>query len=128
MAEFEADGEKRKELTEVYNFIVDRLGELVKEQIIDEYTKITIIDMTKKVMEHLAKKYSNVKKGLGEIMGGKILDHPAKDILNQGKEEMLLLLISRKLEKGKKVEEIAEELETSVDKVQLLIGKITNKS
>ena len=54
------------------------------EQRINEYTKRTIIDMSKKVLEHLAKKYSNVKEGVGAIMGGKKLDHEAKDILNMG--------------------------------------------
>lgn len=42
----------------------------------------------KKVLEHLAKKYSNVKEEVGAIMGGKILDYEAKDILNAGRTEM----------------------------------------
>ena len=39
------------------------------------------------VLEHLATKYSNVKEGVGTIMGRKILDYPAKDILNRGRAE-----------------------------------------
>ena len=36
------------------------------------YTKETIIDMSKKVLEHLAKKYSKVREGVGAVMGGNI--------------------------------------------------------
>ena len=40
-----------------------------------------------KSLEHLAKKYSKVREGVGAIMGGKILDYPAKQALNQGRAE-----------------------------------------
>lgn len=85
--EYEANEQKLRELTREYEFIVERLNEYVKTGVVEEYTKSTIIDMSKKVLEHLAKKYSNVKEEVGAIMGGKILDYPAKDILNQGRAE-----------------------------------------
>lgn len=84
---YETDEYKLQELTQVYQEIIDTLNEYAEEHIIDEYTKSTIIDMSKKVLEHLAKKYSNVKEEVGAVMGGKILDYPAKDILNQGRAE-----------------------------------------
>ena len=85
--EYETNEYKLQELTQVYQEIIEKLNEYAKEHIIDEYTKSTIIDMSKKVLEHLAKKYSNVKEEVGAVMGGKILDYPAKDILNQGRAE-----------------------------------------
>ena len=85
--EYEENEHKLKELKQVYEEIVDKLNDYANGHIIDEYTKSTIIDMSKKVLEHLAKKYSNVKEGVGAIMGGKILDYPAKSILNTGKAE-----------------------------------------
>lgn len=73
-----------------------------------------IIDMSKKVLEHLATKYSNVKEGVGAIMGGKILDYPAKDILNrgraEGRTEEKAVLVKRKLERGDSIEKIADDL------------------
>ena len=46
-----------------------------------------IVDMSKKVLEHLAKKHSNVKKGVGDIMGGEILEYPSKTAWRQATEE-----------------------------------------
>ena len=45
------------------------------------------------VVESLAAKYNKVKKGLGDVMGGKVLNYEAKDILNKG--------IKQGLERGK---------------------------
>lgn len=62
-------------------------------------------------------------------MGGKILDYPAKDILNKGRaedltegrvagsKERLVSQIQKKLAKGKSVEVIADEVEETVDPV-----------
>ena len=36
---------------------------------------------------HLSAKYSNVRKELAEIMGGKILEYKGERIFNEGKEE-----------------------------------------
>ena len=126
--ECETDEYKLKELMRVYEEIVDRLNENAKEHIIDEYTKSTIIDMSKKVLEHLAKKYSNIKEGVGAIMGGKILDYPAKDILNQGRTEgeynKLVSQVQKKLAKDQTVEEIAEALEETVESIQEIVDRL----
>ena len=52
-----------------------------------EYTKCTINDMTNKTAWHLAKNYETVRKGVKDIMGGKVLEYEAKTILNRGREE-----------------------------------------
>ena len=58
-------------------------------------------------------------------MGGKILDYPAKDILNKGRAEgdknRLISQIQRKLAKGKSAEAIADEVEETVDAVLAII-------
>ena len=43
--------------------------------------------MSKKVLDALTVKYSRVQERVGKIMGGKILDYEAKDILNRGHAE-----------------------------------------
>ena len=40
--------------------------------------------MSQKVIEALAKNYPQVREGVGSIMGGKILDYDAKQILQTG--------------------------------------------
>ena len=55
-----------------------------------EYERATIIDMSKKIIDHLAKDHINIKKGLGDVMGGKVIDHRAKDIKLEAYFELIL--------------------------------------
>lgn len=126
--EYESNENRLEELICLYEEIMDRLNSYAIEQRIDEYTKRTIIDMSKKVLEHLAKKYSNVKERVGAIMGGKILDYEAKDILNAGRAEgdkaRLFSQVQKKLAKNKSVEVIAEELEEELEVIVTLVEEI----
>ena len=45
--------------------------------------------MVLKVAEHCLEKYDVIKKGIEEVMGGVLLDYPAKTILNTGRAEGL---------------------------------------
>ena len=83
--EYDSDIVKLEELLNVYGEILIRLNMCVKEHKLTEYAKHTIIDMSKKVLEQIAAKYSKVKEGVGDLMGGKILNYEAKDILNAGR-------------------------------------------
>ena len=64
--------------------------------------RCTIIDMSNKVLEHIAKKYDAVRKGVKSVMGGKVLEYEAKTIRNEGLEEGLKALkrIGTPQEKG----------------------------
>ncbi len=55
------------------------------DETLDRYTKMTICEMAQKVVEALANRYANVKKEVTSVMGGKVLEYKAKDILEQGK-------------------------------------------
>ena len=59
---FEYDSQKLNKLTAVYEEIAEKLEVCEESGIIDAYTKVMVVDMSKKVLEHLAMKYSNVKK------------------------------------------------------------------
>ena len=85
--EYEQDETKLAELKAEYGEIKNRLEELQDKDEISEYTKCTIIDMSNKVLEHIAKKYESIRKGVKSVMGGKVLEYEAKTILNQGKKE-----------------------------------------
>ena len=83
----EKDAGKLQDLKNHYSEIMKRLETLQDFGEIDEFTRRAIIDMTKEVVRHLAEHYINVKEGVVSIMGGKILNYEAKDILNQGRNE-----------------------------------------
>ena len=120
--------EKKREM--LYGEIMERLEAYSESQLIESYTKLTVIDMSKKVLEHLAKKYSNVREGVRTVMGGKILDYPAKDAWRkahaeghaEGITDHLTMLVKKKLEKGLPVEEIAEALEEDVSVIEEIIA------
>ena len=88
-AEYEADEAKLEELREEYSGIAKRLEELEQSQEIDAYTKCALCDMSKKVLGHIAQDYNKVRKGVDEVMGGKILEYEAKMIRNEALNEGL---------------------------------------
>lgn len=118
---YNSSDERMKELTNVYERIVAQLELEVREGVLTEYIKQMILEMAKKVLEHISRKYSNVKERISEIMGGQILDYEAKTILLRGKESMLVEQISKKLKKGKTKDQIAEALEVDPEMVEKLI-------
>ena len=128
-AEYDTKEEQLKKLKIVYQSIMHRLEQHTTEGIITEYIKQTIIDMSKKVLEHICAKYDNVKNGVREIMGGKVLEYEAKTILRRGIQQgmeagarqQLIEQIKKKLAKKQSFEQIADALEESVDTIVALI-------
>lgn len=98
--EYEKDNTKLRALQEEYEQIKNKLEELSHQGVISEYTRCTIIDMSNKVLEHIAVKYNSVKEGVKAVMGGKVLEYEAKTIkkegielgIEQGEEKMLTLI------------------------------------
>lgn len=43
--------------------------------------------MSDKVLKHIARKYENVREGVKDVMGGRVLDYEAKRIKNEGIRE-----------------------------------------
>ena len=85
--EYEKDKIQLRELQEEYEQIKNRLEDLLNHEIISEYTRCTIIDMSNKVLEHIAVKYNSVREGVKSVMGGKVLEYEAKTIKKEGIEE-----------------------------------------
>lgn len=63
------------------------LERLLERGAISAYTRCTIIDMTNKVLEHIAAGYEAVREGVGAVMGGKVLEYEAKTIKREGIEQ-----------------------------------------
>lgn len=83
-AEYEKDAAKLKLLQAEYEQIKNKLEELAENGTISEYVKRTIIDMSNKVLVHIAAKYNAVRKGVKDIMGGRVLEYEAKTIKKEG--------------------------------------------
>lgn len=82
--EYDGDKDKLGELQREYKDITDRIEQLLNAGEISEYTKCTIMDMSNKVLMHIARKYENVMEGVKQVMGGRVLDYEAKRIKNEG--------------------------------------------
>ncbi len=76
-----------KALIEDYQRIQMYLSNQCETEAIDTYTKTTLTEMTRKVLESLAVKNPAIQEGVISVMGGKILDYEAKRIKQSGIEE-----------------------------------------
>ena len=85
------DRNRLEELRREYIGIRQRLDKMCERGKINEYTKQTIIKMTENVVNSLARNYEVIQKGVTDVMGGKILEYEAKDILNRGKAQGIVI-------------------------------------
>lgn len=66
---------------------------------VNEYEKQTIVDMSKRVLKGIARKYDNVREGIEHIMGGHVIDFPAKRIKDAAMKEGYEAGLERGLER-----------------------------
>ena len=97
----EKDKEKLESLKKQYSDIVHRLDEACEKGKLTEYQKSTILNMSCIVLDAIASKYNNIRNEVDAIMGGEVLDYPAKRILNQGRNEGLEIGRNEGLEIGR---------------------------
>ena len=86
-AQYESNSEKLEALKDEYREIIDRLDKLVQDEKLSDFDRNTLIETAEDVINEIAKKYENLRKGIGDVMGGAILDTNARRILNQGRAE-----------------------------------------
>ena len=106
--ELEENNKKLKQLEAEYASIRERLEIACQMGDLTECPKVAILNMSHKVIEHLAVKYQKVAKGVSRKMGGKVLEYEAKDILNRGRMEEKFQLAAKLLKSGSSVEYVAE--------------------
>jgi hypothetical protein len=75
---------KLQQLKETYADITRRLEALSLAGEIDAYTKQLISDMSEKVLKGIAHRHEKIQKEVAKVMGGEVLEYPAKTILRQG--------------------------------------------
>lgn len=130
--EYNTDPERLYILKKEYEFIKNRLEQLCTEYKINAYTRLAIINMSRIVVENLARKYNNIKEGVTEVMGGQILDYEAKQIRNegiecgieQGREEGMEELIENMLLENMKISIIVKVSKMPEEKVRGIKDKM----
>ena len=75
------------------------------------------------MIKEIAQKYENVQKGVGDIMGGALIETSARKLKNEAENETKKNTALRMLKRGKMtIEEIAEDSGLSVAEVEQLAG------
>lgn len=69
----------------------------------------------------MAEKYEVIKKEVAKIMGGEVLEYPAKTILRQGIAQGIEQAARKMLQKGTPCEEVADILDMELAEVQRLV-------
>ena len=82
--ECNSNEQKLEELKAEYQDILMRLDKLERQGVIGAFDKRTIIELSGDVIREIVKKYENVQKGVGDIVGGALIETEARTILNQG--------------------------------------------
>ena len=133
-----------------FSDICQHLEKLADLERISELEKKTIIELSKKVVDNIARKYNNITEGVDKIMGGKVIETEAKKIYNRGIEQGLERGIEQGLERGieqglergiiegrietlyiechMSVPEIAKKISKSENYVQEVIQKLPEKN
>ena len=133
--EIEESNEKLKKLKTEYTDITKRLEAACKMGDLNAYDKLTILEMSCNVVNHLASKYKKVEKGVNSCMGGKVLNYKAKEMLNRGIEKGLregeertkIQIATKLLIIGNDVKSVAELAELPEETVQELAQTIASK-
>ncbi len=121
--EYNSNEQKLAELKAEYRIILERLDELEQQGVIGAFDKRTIIELSGDVIKELAQKYENVQKGVGDMMGGALIETSARRLKNEAENEIKKKTALKLLKRGKlTVEEIAEDTELSVSEVEQLAG------
>lgn len=125
---YNEDETELKELVEEFEEICAKMEQLVQENKMTELESRIIVELSKKVVDNIAKKYKKIRRGVDVIMGGKVIETEAKKMYNRGRNEgenkKLKDQIKKKLAKGKDIAQIADEIEESEETVLELIKQI----
>lgn len=118
-SEYNTDEEKLETLKTEYIRIMEHLDLLARDGRISEYIKKTLIEMSRKVLDNIARKYDNVREGVRKVMGGRVLDYEAKTILNEGRakerQSTVIKLWNKNMPLSDIADVVAQPIETVVE-------------
>ena len=110
--EYNSNKQKLTELESEYKDILGRLDDIECQGIIGAFDKRTIIELSNDVLKEIAYKYDNIQKGVGDIMGGALLETSARRLKNEAENETKKKTALRMLQDG----------ELSIDKIAKYSG------
>ena len=118
---YNSNEQELEKLKAEYQEILAGLDDLERQEVIGAFDKRTIIEISGDVLREITKKYENIQKGVGDIMGGALIETEARTILNRGKKEAKKETALRMLKRGKlTLEEIAEDTGLGISEVREL--------
>ena len=134
LEQIERDEEQTRELLAECGVILNRLEEALAN---DPATFQDLLQLIRKVTDHLLRKQDKLKGEVETVMGGRVLELPSDKLREEraagraegmaaGKIVNLIQLAQRKLRKGKSAEEIAEDLEEPLEDVKRILEAIEN--
>lgn len=85
--EYEENEDKLKELEDEYNYIIKRLDDFVERGKLQYFDKMVLIESANEVIKKITDKYTNIRKGMGDIMVGELLQTKAKTLWDAGRSE-----------------------------------------
>ena len=83
------DKEKLAEIINEYAIIENRLNLLLESGDLTSFSPKAIKEMVNVIVANLTRHNELIVEGVKSVMGGKILNYEAKDILNRGRQEGL---------------------------------------
>ena len=124
---YNTDNTMLAKLMNEFSDICQYLEKLADLGRISELEKRTIIELSKKVVDNIARKYNNITEGVDQIMGGKVIETEAKKIYNRGIIEGKIegRIETLYIECQMSVPEIAKKISKSEDYVQEVIERLS---
>lgn len=121
--EYNSNKQKLTELESEYKDILGRLDDIECQGIIGAFDKRTIIELSNDVLKEIAYKYENIQKGVGDIMGGALLETSARRLKNEAENETKKKTALRMLQDGElSIDKIAKYSGLDIAEVKLLAG------
>ena len=83
---YNSNEQELEKLKAEYQEILAGLDDLERQEVIGAFDKRTLIEISGDVLKELTKKYENIQKGAGEIMGGALIETSARKLKNETKK------------------------------------------
>lgn len=118
---YNSNEQELEKLKAEYQEILAGLDDLERQEVIGAFDKRTIIEISGDVLREITKKYENIQKGVGDIMGGALIETSSRRLRDEARKETRKETALRMLKRGKlTLEEIAEDTGLSISEVREL--------
>ena len=119
--EYEDNAQKLEKLKSEYRDILERLDELERREVIGAFDKRTIIELSSDVIKAITQNFKNIEKGMGDIMGGALIETEARRLRDEAERENARKTALRMLQDGElPTDKIAKYSGISISEVEHL--------